>query len=556
VTLSRRNLLALGLPALAGCAAGRILPSTAAPDQLLVNGRIVTMDPRRPRAEAVALRDGKFLAVGSTAEIRELGGSSAAVTDLQGKTVLPGLIDAHIHGVSSGRINLYSVDCAVTTFAELKERIRRRAREVPAGGWITGDKYDDTKFDLGRPILRGDLDEITRDHAVVITHVGGHDSFVNSRALELARITEDTPDPDGGRIERTAGGRAPSGILREKAMDLVLKLLPPMSRDENRKAAVWQLREFAKAGLTAIHDADATIEDVRGYMDAAQAGELPIRVYLMVQFAEIEKLHLWGLRTGFGNEMLRIGGTKLYTDGAIAGRTARLSRPYVGRPRDFGILTVSQEELDRRVLLAHREGWQIGVHANGDVAIEMVLSSYEKAIRAHPNADPRFRIEHCTLVSPDILRRMKALGAIPTPFCTYVYQHCEKWPAYGEERLDWMFAMRSFLDAGIPATGSSDYIPGPFPPLLGMQSCVTRKGKDGKVWGARQKITVDEAIRCYTRHSAYASFDEHRLGSIEPGKLADLVVLGADPAAVDPDALSTIPVEGTMVGGRWVWRKS
>ena len=554
MTLSRRDLLALGLPALAGCAAGRILPS-AAPDHLLVNGRIVTMDPRRPRAEAVALRDGKFLAVGSTAEIRELGGSSTPMTDLQGKTVLPGLIDAHIHGVSSGRINLYSVDCAVTTLAELKDRIRRRAREVPAGGWITGDKYDDTKLDLGRPILRGDLDDITRDHAVVITHVGGHDSFVNSRALELARITGDTSDPDGGRIERTAGSRTPSGILREKAMDLVLKLIPPVSREENRKAAVWQLREFAKAGLTAIHDADASIEDVRGYMDAAQAGELPIRVYLMVQFAEIEKLHLWGLRTGFGNEMLRIGGTKLYTDGAIAGRTARLSRPYVGRPQDFGILTVTQEELDRRVLLAHQEGWQIGVHANGDVAIEMVLSSYEKAIRAHPKPDPRFRIEHCTLVSPDILRRMKALGVIPTPFCTYVYQHCEKWPAYGEDRLDWMFAMRSFLDAGIPATGSSDYIPGPFPPLLGMQSCVTRKGKDGKVWGARQKITVEEAIRCSTRHSAYASFDENRLGSIEPGKLADLVVLGADPASVDPDALSTIPVEGTMVGGRWAWRK-
>jgi len=555
MTLSRRDLLALGLPALAGCAVGRIAPA-AAPDHLLLNGRFVTMDPRRPRAEAVALRDGKFLAVGSTDEMAALAGDRTTVTDLGGHTVLPGLIDAHIHGVSSGRINLYSVDCAVPTLAELKERILRRAREIAPGGWITGDKYDDTKFDLGRPLLRGDLDDVTRDHAVVITHVGGHDCFVNSRALELAKISEGTPDPDGGRIDRAAGSRVPNGILREKAMDLVVKLVPPASREENRKAAVWQLREFAKAGLTAIHDADASIEDVRAYMDAALAGELPIRVYLMVQFAELEKLNLWGIRTGYGNEMLRIGGTKLYTDGAIAGRTARLSKPYVGRPQDFGILTVSQEELDRRVLLAHSEGWQVGVHANGDVAIEMVLSAYEKAIRAHPRPDPRFRIEHCTLVSPDILRRMKALGAIPTPFCTYVYQHCEKWPAYGEDRLDWMFAMRSFLDAGIPVTGSSDYIPGPFPPLLGMQSCVTRRGKDGKVWGPRQKITVEEAIRCYTRHSAYASFDEHRQGSIERGKLADLVVLGADPAAVDPDALSTIPVESTMVGGRWVWRKS
>jgi predicted amidohydrolase YtcJ len=440
----------------------------------------------------------------------------------------------------------------VTTFGELLSRIRRRAGDVPPGGWITGDKYDDTKLDLRRPILRGDLDEAARSHPVVVTHVGGHDCFVNSRALELAKITRGTPDPDGGRIERDPATGEPSGILREKAMDLVLKLIPPASREENRRAAVWQLKEFAKAGLTSIHDADASIEDVRAYMDAHLAGELPIRVYLLVQFAEIEKLDLWGLRTGFGNDMLRIGGTKLYTDGAIAGRTARLSKPYVGKPGDVGILVVSQEELDRRVLKAHSEGWQVGVHANGDVAIEMVLSSYENAIRAHPKADPRFRIEHCTLVTPDILRRMKTIGAIPTPFCTYVYQHCEKWPAYGEDRLEWMFAMRSFLDAGIPATGSSDYIPGPFPPLLGMQSCVTRRGKDGKVWGARQKITVDEAIRCYTRHAAFASFDEGRKGSIEPGKLADLVVLGADPYTTDPERLSSIPVERTMVGGRWV----
>ena len=272
----------------------------------------------------------------------------------------------------------------------------------------------------------------------------------------------------------------------------------------------------------------------------------------MVQSAEIEKLEPWGIRTGFGDDYVRIGGTKLYTDGAIAGRTARLSKPYVGRPQDYGILTVTQEELDRRVLQAHAAGWQVGVHANGDVAIEMVLDAYARAIRAHPKPDPRFRIEHCTLVNEAILRRMKDMAVIPTPFCTYVYQHCEKWPAYGEDRLDWMFAMRSFLDAGIPATGSSDYIPGPFPPLLGIQSCVTRRGKDGKVWGARQRITVEEAIRCYTRHGAYASFDETRKGSIEPGKFADLVVLGADPFKTDPDAIAAIPVERTMVGGRWV----
>lgn len=545
---SRRDFLALGgAAALAGCAG---VPLGASASDLVLRGNVITMDPRRPRAEAVAIKDGRFAAVGSAEELR-----GSETLDLRGKTILPGFIDAHIHGASSGRINLLSVDCAVTTAAELKARIRRRARELPPGRWITGDKYDDTKLDLGRPILRGDLDEMTRDHPVVVTHVGGHDCFANSRALELAKLSRGTPDPDGGRIERDSATGDPNGILREKAMELVLKLIPPATRDESKRAAIWQLQEFAKAGITSIHDADASIEDVRAYLDAHLAAELPIRVYLLVQNAEIEKLDAWGIRTGFGNDLLRIGGTKLYTDGAIAGRTARLSRPYVGRPQDYGILTITQEELDRRVLRAHQEGWQIGIHANGDVAIEMVLTSYEKALKAHPKPDPRFRIEHCTLVTPEILRRMKAIGAIPTPFCTYVYQHCEKWPAYGEDRLDWMFAMRSFLDAGIPVTGSSDYIPGPFPPLLGMQSCVTRRGKDGKVWGPRQRITVEEALRCYTRHSAFASFDEGRKGSIQAGKLADLVVLGEDPFTADPETLSKIPVEGTMVGGCWVWRK-
>jgi hypothetical protein len=521
----------------------------------LVRGNVVTMDPRRPRASAVAVRDGKFLAAGTDEEARALAGPGTDVVDLGGKTVLPGLIDAHLHGASSGRINRLSVDCSAATLAELQERVRRRAREVPAGRWITGDKYDDTKLDLGRPIRRGELDAATRDHPVVVTHVGGHDCFANSRALELAGVTRETPDPEGGKIERDPATGEPNGILREKAMNLVLRLVPPASREESRRAAVWQLAEFAKAGLTSIHDADVSAEDFRAYMDAHLAGELPIRVYLMVAGGEIERLEPFGIRTGFGDDRLRVGGVKFYTDGAIAGRTARLSKPYVGRPDDYGILTVTQEEIDAKVLKAHAAGWQVGVHANGDVAIEMVLTSFERALRAHPSRDPRFRIEHCTLVNPGILRRMKALGAIPTPFCTYVWQHCEKWPAYGEDRLEWMFAMRSFLDAGIPATGSTDYIPGPFPPLLGIQSCVTRKGKDGKVWGARQKISVEEAIRCYTRNAAYASFDEGRKGSIEAGKLADLVVLGEDPFKVDPDALKDVPVEGTMVGGRWAWRR-
>jgi predicted amidohydrolase YtcJ len=214
---------------------------------------------------------------------------------------------------------------------------------------------------------------------------------------------------------------------------------------------------------------------------------------------------------------------------------------------------MTQQQLDAQVMTAHRAGFQIGIHANGDIPIDMVLNAYEKALNAQPAQDPRWRIEHCTLVNPALIGRIKKLGVIPTPFCTYVYHHSDKWADYGEERLQWMFAHKSFLDAGIPATGASDYIPGPFEPMMAFMSMVTRRGRDGKVWGGNQRITVEQAIRCYTMHGAYASFDEHVKGSISAGKLADLVVLGEDPTRVDPESLIKVPVEKTMVGGKFVW---
>ena len=555
--VSRREILAAA-PLLAfGCATPgtRTSADPWKPDLVLVRGNVVTMDPKQPRAEAVAVKDGRFLAVGSDADVRHLAKAGTPILDLGGKTVLPGLIDAHTHGAYSGKINFLQVDLDVLTLAEFKDRLRKKAATLPAGRWIRAGKYDDTKLDTKRLVTRSDLDEAVPDHPVFITHRSGHIFIANSRALELAEVKRETPDPAVGKMDRDPSTGEPTGVFRgERAAEVVSRHLPPFTRDEVLKATISQLAEFSKSGLTGIHDAEASAGELRAYADARLQEKLPLRVTCMVRQEEIGALIPFGIRTGLGDDWLRIGATKITIDGAIAGRTARLSKPYVGRPQDFGILTMTQEELDKKVLEAHEAGWQIGVHANGDVAIDMVLKTYEKVIKSAPRPDPRFRIEHCTLVNPDLLRRIKAQGVIPTPFCSYVYWHCEKWPEYGDDRLEWMFAMRSFLDHGIPATGSSDYIPGPFEPLMGIQSCVTRKGKDGKAWGPSQRITVEEAIRCYTRNGAYAGFDESRKGSIEAGKLADLVLLGADPAKVDPDTIMTIPVEGTMVGGRWAWR--
>ena len=341
--------------------------------------------------------------------------------------------------------------------------------------------------------------------------------------------------------------------MRELATEPVRKLVPPPTREEAKRAAIQMCHAMARSGLTTVHDAMVDQIDLLAYQDALATGELPIRIYALILYGLLEHFAALNIRTGFGNDMLRIGPVKMVADGACAGRTMRMSQPYVGRPDDYGILTMSQEQLDAQVMAAQRAGFQIGIHANGDVAIDMVLNAYEKTLGARPAQDLRWRIEHCTLVTPVLIERIKKLGVIPTPFCTYVYHHSDKWADYGEERLQWMFAHKSFLDAGVPVTGASDYIPGPFEPMMAFMSMVTRKGRDGKVWGGNQRITIEQAIRCYTLHGAYASFEERVKGSITPGKLADLVVLGEDPTKVDPDSLVDVPVEKTMVGGKFVW---
>jgi predicted amidohydrolase YtcJ len=260
-----------------------------------------------------------------------------------------------------------------------------------------------------------------------------------------------------------------------------------------------------------------------------------------------------GVRTGLGDEWVRVGAMKLVCDGSISERTALLSQPYEGRPNDYGILVMTEEQLYEYGRKAHTAGWQIGTHANGDVGIDTTLRVYERLQRENPRHDPRFRLEHCTVINDELVERIKALGAIPTPFSTYVYYHGEKMRYYGAEWLNHMFALRSFLDAGIRATQASDYPPGEFIPMMALQSEVTRKDGKGNVWGPKQKITVEEAIRVGTVHGAYASYEENTKGSLEAGKLADLVVLGRDPMKEDSATLITIPVERTMAGGRWTY---
>ncbi len=534
--------------------AATLFPGRTEPELVLYNANILTVDAQNPRAQAVAIAGGRFLVVGTNEEVRPLATARTRLVNLEGKTVVPGFIDAHTHPASSGRRHLREVDCDLRSIAEIQAAIRKRAAATPPGQWVVGFKYDDTKTSDGRRLTRDDLDAAAPEHPVYINHRGGHTSYVNSPALKLAGVDEKTPDPPGGKFDRDPGTGRLTGGLRERATDPFARIIPStFTRDDYREGVKLISQMMTRTGVTSVHDAYGTPEDLRAYQDAREAGELRFRVYCLIGHMHIDRMIAAGVRTGLGDEWVRVGAMKMTCDGSISERTARLSQPYVGRPNDYGILVMEEEELYARAHKAHEAGWQIGVHANGDVAIDTVLRVYERLQRERPRRDPRFRLEHCTVINDSLVRRIKALGAVPTPFSTYVYYHGEKMKEYGAERLNSMFALRSFLDAGVRATQASDYPPGPFEPMMALQSSVTRTDSKGNVWGPRQRITVEEAIRVGTLHGAYASFEENLKGSIEPGKLADLVVLGRDPMRVDPSTVIQIPVERTMVGGRWVF---
>jgi predicted amidohydrolase YtcJ len=524
------------------------------PDFILHNGNIWTVNAKEPRAQAVAISHGRFLAVGSDADVLNLAGPGIRKIDLGLKTVTPGFIDAHSHPAAAGLSHLRMLDCDLRSISAIQAALRERAAKTPAGEWVLGFKYDDTKTEDGRPLNIADLDAAVPDHPVHIQHRGGHTVYANSLAFRKARIDEKTPDPAGGKIDHDPATGKLSGRVAESAQQFFDKAIPMnFTRDDHREGVKLISKMLARTGITSAHEAQGTPDDLRAYQDAHESGDLLYRAYCLINFHYLDSMIAAGNRTGLGDEWVRVGAIKLVCDGSISERTARLSSPYEGRPNDFGILVMTEEELYTHGRKAHLAGWQIGTHANGDVGIDTTLRVYERLQKETPRRDPRFRLEHCTVVNDDLIARIKALGAIPTPFSTYVYYHGEKMRYYGAERLNHMFALRSFLDAGIRPTQASDYPPGEFIPMMALQSEVTRTDTKGNVWGPKQKITVEEAIRVGTLYGAYASYEENLKGSIEAGKLADLVVLGRDPLKENPSTLVTIPVERTMAGGRWTF---
>jgi len=542
-----------------GASAANAANATGArPDLVVVNARVYTMDPAAPRVEAFAVKGGVFVAVGDSADVLSLAGPDTETIDAGQMTVTPGFIDAHNHpyGVGARYLSEMSIE-ELRSIADIKTALAERAAQTPPGEWVLGFMYDDTKLAEGRPLTRADIDEAVPGHPSRIEHRGGHTGVYNSLAFERAGITVDTPDPKGGKFYREDGEL--TGKVAENARMVLEKLIPRGTNRAKRREGIALIgRRMAAKGLTSVHETGIDKDGLVAYQDAYAAGELHFRAYPFptghARLAGSDDLYKGlkaaGIRTGFGDAWLRIGAVKFVADGSASERTMAMSTPFMGRPDDYGILTMSQEELHEVVDDAHRAGFQIGIHANGDRAIDLVLSAYERAQRTDPRPDPRFRLEHCSLINDALVERIRRIGAIPTPFYTYAHYHGNKWVEYGAEKMRSMFAHRTFIDAGIPVAAASDYPPGPFQPMMAIQSMVTRKDYQGRVWGPNQRISVDEALRVCTINAAYASYEEGLKGSIEVGKLADFVLLARDPHEVEPDAIKEIETVRTVAGGR------
>jgi predicted amidohydrolase YtcJ len=552
-----RTVPAIGAAAVTGTAQGA--PSTD-PDLVVFNAKVYTMDPAAPRAEAFATSRGRFIAVGSTAAIKALAGKRTQTFDAKQMTIVPGFTDCHNH--AGGTTLLYEVlvgnpfEVEFVTIASIIEKLRAKARQVPAGTWVEGYFHDDTKVKDKRLLNVRDLDQVSTEHPVVVRHRGGHTSFYNSKAFELAKVTKDTPNPPGGTFDRDE-----NGALNGRVTDLARSVFngvgqrptfTPEQRAQRERDGVAHIsKQFARYGLTSVHHEGG---DLTAMQEVRARGDLHHRISYEPSGRVLDSMIASGIMSGFGDEWIKFGATSEHTvDGSFSERTMALSIPYPNvQPPYKGNITDTQDELNAWVEKVHRAGIQVNCHANGDVAIDMYLTAFERAQKVAPRPDARPKITHCTLINDDLVRRMKALGAVPAMFTTYAYYNTDKFPFYGEELMKRSMAFRTLLDAGIHAAAGSDFSPGPFAPLMGIQGMVTRTGWDGTTWGANQRISVDEAIRVNTINGAYASREESLKGSITPNKLADFVVLADDPHTVNKEKIKDIQIVRTVVGGTTV----
>jgi predicted amidohydrolase YtcJ len=526
----------------------------------LVNANVLTMDPARPRASAVAVAGGRITA------LDEIPAGTDRVVDLHGATVLPGFHDAHNHmtgfGMSLGELDLRSD--AAGTLDELYAAIARRAATTAPGEWVIGSGYDQNK--LGGHPHRDALDRAAPGRRVWLRHTSGHLCVVNSQVLAELGVDAAATEIPGGRVAVDADGR-PTGLLEERALLLVGSLVYPYPLAELADAIARASAEYLKEGVTSSTEAGIgggwvahSPAELAAYLLARDQGRLGVRVELMTAGEALHPLGAHsgddmpvgldlGIRSGFGDDWLRLGATKIFADGSLVARTAAMNEPYAGSEQT-GYLQAEAADLQALIIAAHRSGWQVATHAIGDRAIDVVLDAYERARSEYPRRDPRHRIEHFAVVGPEQLARAAALGVIAVPQGRFAAELGDGMlAAVGPDRHAWLYRLRSLLEAGMVLPGSSDRPVVAGAPLLGIADMVNRRTSSGAPFNPAEAITAEQALRAWTWGSAYASRQEHVKGSVAPGLLADLVVLSEDPTAVSPDRIAGLEVLATIVGG-------
>ena len=548
----------LGLAAM-NVALAQPAPSKLVADLILLNAVVRTMETNHPLAQAVAMTGNRIAAVGTTREIRQLAGSRTRILDAGGRLVLPGFNDAHVHFLNGG-FDLSGVDLRhAKSPQELAEQLGNFADKTSKDRWITGGSWDHERWP-GAPLPTKELiDPVTPATPVFVRRLDGHMALANSLALKRAGVTRETKDPEGGLIVRDAKTGEPTGLLKDAAMSLVTRIIPPASFEEKVAAARAATEYAARLGVTSVQDMSASA-DTGVYQQLLRRGELKTRIYAVAPLPEWERLGNTGVQAAFGDAMLRIGGLKGFSDGSLGSTTALFFEPYVDSPETRGLpgdQMFPEGAMFKRVLEADRAGLQIMIHAIGDRANDQILTIFEQVTRTNSPQDRRFRIEHAQHLRPkDIPRfgRGQVIASMQPYHCADDGRWAEK--RIGFERCKTTYAFRALLDSGATLAFGSDWTVAPFDPLQGIAAAVTRRTLDGKHpsgWIPEQKISVEEAVRAFTLGSAFAEFQEAVKGSIAPGKIADLVMLDRDIFAIDLGEIEKARVVLTIADGRIVF---
>ena len=528
------------------------------PADLVLRGGRIWAGKGLPPATALASRGEHVLAVGSDRDTSAYVGPKTRVVELRGRFVVPGFNDAHVHFIDGG-FGLLSVDLRdALDEAEFARRIAAHAKALPAGTWILNGNWDHQRWPSKQEPTKALLDATTPDHPVFVNRLDGHMGLANGLALKLAGVTRDTKDVPGGTIVRDARGE-PTGLLKDNAMDLVARAIPPPTRERNRAAARAALREAARVGVTSIQD-NSPVDALPTYEDLRAMGELTARMSVWRYASEaLAPLRSAGVRTGLGDDWIRLGALKILADGSIGSATAALYEPFLSNPASTGLLIQPKEELERLIVEADAYGFQLAVHAIGDRANALVLDAFAKAVEKNGPRDRRFRIEHAQHVAAADLPRYRDLGVVASvqpSHCIDDMRFVEK--HVGKSRLPDAYRWKSFQDASVRLAFGTDWFVEPLDPRLGLYAAVTRELPEGGPRGGfqpQEKVSLEDALDAYTRGSAYAEFAEARKGTLEVGKLADFVVFAADLFAGEPARILTTPVDLTVAGGRVVFER-